>query len=78
MFFMVEFGIGFMYKNLLAQIYNACIALAQADSKESRDTLSRGKQSIAINLKKEEGVAVVKKLCHNADVLIEPFRRGVH
>jgi len=42
----------------------------------SRDRLGRGKMSIAVNLKRKEGADVVKKLCNNADVLIEPFRVG--
>ncbi|KAK7075198.1 hypothetical protein SK128_011148 [Halocaridina rubra] len=41
------------------------------------DRLGRGKRSIVLDLKKPEGVDVVKKLCADADVLIEPFRRGV-
>eukprot|EP01065_Artemidia_motanka_P034775 TRINITY_DN4259_c0_g1_i1.p1 TRINITY_DN4259_c0_g1~~TRINITY_DN4259_c0_g1_i1.p1 ORF type:complete len:389 (+),score=79.33 TRINITY_DN4259_c0_g1_i1:67-1233(+) len=41
------------------------------------DTLARGKRSIAVNLKDEQGREVLKKLCSSADVLIEPFRPGV-
>ncbi|XP_050400314.1 alpha-methylacyl-CoA racemase [Patella vulgata] len=41
------------------------------------DRLSRGKQSIAVDLKKHEGREVVRKLCQTADVLLEPFRPGV-
>jgi len=41
------------------------------------DVTARGKRSIALNLKKPEGVNVLKKLCGSADVLIEPFRPGV-
>lgn len=37
----------------------------------------RHKKSIAINLKHSDGVNVVKKLCLNADVLIEGYRPGV-
>uniref|UniRef100_A0A0B6ZF29 Alpha-methylacyl-CoA racemase n=2 Tax=Arion vulgaris TaxID=1028688 RepID=A0A0B6ZF29_9EUPU len=43
----------------------------------SMDTLSRGKQSVSVNLKKKEGLEVLRKLCQTADVLIEPFRPGV-
>ncbi|XP_053557163.1 alpha-methylacyl-CoA racemase [Bombina bombina] len=41
------------------------------------DTMGRGKKSIALNLKSQEGVGLFKKLCKNSDVLIEPFRQGV-
>ncbi|XP_013786767.2 alpha-methylacyl-CoA racemase-like [Limulus polyphemus] len=41
------------------------------------DTLARGKKSAAINIKQPEGVKILKQLCSRADVLIEPYRRGV-
>jgi len=41
------------------------------------DRLGRGKKSIALNSKSQEGLSIVHKLCCNADVLIEPFRPGV-
>lgn len=41
------------------------------------DCMGRGKQSIAIDLKQEEGLNIVHKMCSKADVLIEPFRPGV-
>lgn len=41
------------------------------------DVLSRGRRSIAINLKAVDGVEAVLKLVENADVLIEGFRPGV-
>jgi crotonobetainyl-CoA:carnitine CoA-transferase CaiB-like acyl-CoA transferase len=28
-------------------------------------------------LKKKEGIEIVKKLTNNADVIIEPFRKGI-
>ena len=40
------------------------------------DCLGRGKMSIAVDLKRKEGASVIRKLCNNADVLIEPFRVG--
>lgn len=41
------------------------------------DSLKRGKRSATIDLKTEEGKSVFKRLCKNADILIEPFRPGV-
>lgn len=41
------------------------------------DRLARGKRSIALDLKQEQGRSVVRKLCRDSDVLIEPYRRGV-
>ncbi|XP_069780138.1 alpha-methylacyl-CoA racemase isoform X2 [Narcine bancroftii] len=43
----------------------------------SVDVLARGKRSVALNLKKPEGVKVLKQLCNLSDVLLEPFRKGV-
>jgi alpha-methylacyl-CoA racemase len=43
----------------------------------SREVNRRGKQSIALNLKSEEGITVALDLIKNADVLIEGFRPGV-
>jgi crotonobetainyl-CoA:carnitine CoA-transferase CaiB-like acyl-CoA transferase len=41
------------------------------------DTINRGKQSLALNLKSEKGVAIFQRLLENADVVIEGFRPGV-
>ena len=40
------------------------------------DVTSRGKKSISLNLKKPEGAQILKKLCVQSDVIIEPFRAG--
>jgi alpha-methylacyl-CoA racemase len=41
------------------------------------DVVSRGRRSIAVNLKSAEGVELVLRLVDSADVLIEGFRPGV-
>lgn len=41
------------------------------------DINRRGKRSVALNLKSEDGLAVAKALLRQADVLIEGFRPGV-
>lgn len=43
----------------------------------SLDTQVRGKKSVAINLKTPEGVAVLRKLCVQSDVVLEPYRKGL-
>ena len=40
-------------------------------------SLARNKKSVTIDLKTEKGVALVKQLINNADVVIENFRPGV-
>ena len=43
----------------------------------AHDVCSRGKKSIALNLKSAEGLQVLMKLVEGADALIEGFRPGV-
>ncbi len=43
----------------------------------SVDTLARGKRSMALDLKSDEGKNILKELVRKCDVLIEPFRPGV-
>ncbi|CAL9682129.1 unnamed protein product [Knipowitschia caucasica] len=40
------------------------------------DTQGRGKRSVAIDLKTPAGVGLLKKLCVQSDVVLEPFRKG--
>jgi len=42
-----------------------------------REVWNRSRKGIAVNLKDERGVRVVRKLCATADALIEGFRPGV-
>ena len=42
-----------------------------------KDVLNRGRRSVALDLKKREGVEAVLALCERADVLMEGFRPGV-
>ncbi len=41
------------------------------------DIASRGKKSIAVDIRKQDGQEIIKKLVESADVLIEGFRPGV-
>jgi len=41
------------------------------------DVTSRGKRSVALNLKNENGVQILRNLVSSHDVLIEPYRPGV-
>lgn len=42
-----------------------------------RNPFDRGKRSIRIDLKSEQGKGIVRKMIRGADVLIEPYRPGV-
>lgn len=39
--------------------------------------VGRGRRSIALDLKTDEGVEIVRALCRDADVVIDPYRPGV-
>lgn len=39
--------------------------------------MARGKRSIAVDLKRDQGRALVRKIADRSDVLIDPFRPGV-
>ncbi|KAK7896509.1 hypothetical protein WMY93_021834 [Mugilogobius chulae] len=41
------------------------------------DTQGRGKRSVAIDLKSAAGVSLLRKLCLQSDVILEPYRKGV-
>jgi len=55
------------------------IRVDRADDKRPRakDVLSRGRRSIAVDLKSDAGREVVFKLCDRADAILEGFRPGV-
>lgn len=49
----------------------------QINSNTQMDSLGHGKKSIALNLKDPRAIKILKQLCKNSDVLIEPYRPGV-
>lgn len=42
-----------------------------------KDVSSRGKKSVALNLKDPDGIETLLRMVENADVIIDPFRPGV-
>lgn len=47
------------------------------DGRRPRDVLARNRRSLAVDLKRPEGVEAVLRLCEGADALFEGFRPGV-
>ncbi|MCF8119838.1 MAG: CoA transferase, partial [Deltaproteobacteria bacterium] len=43
----------------------------------NKNPFDRGKESVQINLKSDEGVEIVKRMMRDSDVLVEPYRPGV-
>ncbi|NXF89395.1 AMACR racemase, partial [Eubucco bourcierii] len=62
---------------ILADFGARVVRVDRTRSASNSDVQARGKRSLALNLKRPSGVAVLKRLCRGADVLIEPFRHGV-
>src|SRR6185369_9776875 len=50
---------------------------AVGEESAAHAALNRGKRSVAVDLRTEDGAAVVRKLAGQADVFVEGFRPGV-
>ncbi|XP_054468324.1 alpha-methylacyl-CoA racemase [Anoplopoma fimbria] len=62
---------------ILADFGAKVIRVDRTKAGMSLDTQGRGKRSMAINLKTSEGVTLLRKLCVQSDVVLEPYRKGV-
>ncbi|CAN9400627.1 unnamed protein product [Alternaria alternata] len=62
---------------LLADYGATVLRLDRAPATPSTDQLTRRKTSICVNLKSPAGLALIKKIVANVDVVIDPFRPGV-
>jgi len=64
---------------MLADMGADVIRVDRAGSHASRnpDVLTRGRKSVAVNLKSDAGKEVILKLCESSDALFEGFRPGV-
>ncbi|KAK1884366.1 Alpha-methylacyl-CoA racemase [Dissostichus eleginoides] len=62
---------------ILADFGAKVIRVDRTKTGMSLDTQARGKRSVAINLKTSEGISLLKKLCLQSDVVLEPYRKGV-
>ena len=62
---------------LLADYGATVLRLDRAPATPSTDQLTRRKTSICVNLKSPAGLALIKKIVVNVDVVIDPFRPGV-
>ena len=65
------------YCGLILADFGAEVVRVDRVGGTSFDQLSRGKRSIAVNLKHADGVACLLRLVEQVDVLVEPFRPGV-
>ncbi|XP_055634549.1 alpha-methylacyl-CoA racemase [Toxorhynchites rutilus septentrionalis] len=62
---------------MLLADFGATVTRIDKTPANSLDVLQAGKRSIAFDLKKPEAVEIVRSMCHQSDVVIEPFRPGV-
>jgi alpha-methylacyl-CoA racemase len=65
------------YCGMILADFGADVVRVDRPNVRSADFLSRGKRSIAVDLKNPEGVETLLRLLERADVLVEPFRPGV-
>ncbi|EDV26599.1 Alpha-methylacyl-CoA racemase [Trichoplax sp. H2] len=61
---------------LLADFGASVVRVDRTGIDPNGDCLARGKRSISVNLKTKQGASIIKRLCSNADVLLDPFRAG--
>lgn len=61
---------------VLADFGAEVVRVDRLGSAGDRSHLARGKRSLALDLKRSRGAAVLRRLCARADVLLEPFRSG--
>ncbi len=66
---------GMMLSDMGAEVIR--IERPSGSDKRSQDVLTRNRKSLAVDLKKPEGVETVLRLCEGADALFEGFRPGV-
>lgn len=62
---------------LLADYGASVLRLDRAPAGPSHDQLTRRKTSICVDLKSPSGLALIKKIIPNVDIVIDPFRPGV-
>lgn len=62
------------YCGMLLADHGAQVTRVDRVGDRSFDPISRGKQSVALNLKKASGISALLRMVEHADVLLDPFR----
>ncbi|XP_013182862.2 alpha-methylacyl-CoA racemase [Amyelois transitella] len=57
--------------------FGAMVTVIQKMQPSPFDVMSNGKRMISIDLKREEGITIVKNMCSKSDVFLDTFRPGV-
>ncbi|XP_064391536.1 alpha-methylacyl-CoA racemase-like isoform X2 [Halichondria panicea] len=65
------------FAGMILADFGASVVRVDKPDQPPLDTLARNKRSIAVSLKSPSGVEIVRRLCSQADVIIEPYRPGV-
>ncbi|KAJ2953767.1 hypothetical protein O0L34_g1394 [Tuta absoluta] len=57
--------------------FGASVTVVQKLDASPFDVMSHGKRMISVNLKTEQGIKIIRKLCAQSDILLDTFRPGV-
>ena len=60
-----------------ADVITVC-RVSKGKVKSQNDPVSRGKRSIAMNLKSKDVILAFRKMAKNVDVVVDPFRPGCY
>ncbi|XP_025292248.1 alpha-methylacyl-CoA racemase [Canis lupus baileyi] len=62
---------------ILADFGARVVRVDRLGARGNMNILARGKRSLALDLQRPQGAAVLRRLCARADVVLEPYRHGV-
>ncbi|ORE04035.1 CoA-transferase family III [Rhizopus microsporus var. microsporus] len=65
------------FAGLILSDFGANVIRIDRPSSFNTDVLTRGKRSVALNLKNKNAIDTLLKMCDKADILLDPFRPGV-
>lgn len=74
--FLITYPTYLLHTSLFPPLPLLTLPLPHQPRSPDLDRLSAGKRSIIINSKKPEGADILRRLCDNSDVLIDPYRPG--
>ncbi|KAK0405390.1 hypothetical protein QR680_017964 [Steinernema hermaphroditum] len=65
------------YCGLVLADFGADVTILAKETATVEQRLNRGKKTVTVDFKSTEGIAEIREMCLNSDVLLDPFRPGV-